>query len=86
MSGKCRTQAGEDGEEQPEFLPMFPWYSGKSAYPLTLRGITDETQVDNVDPWLAHDALVNMTHALWLSHMSANGASVQVVACCRYLC
>jgi len=25
----CRTQQGEGGEEQPEFLPMFPWYSGK---------------------------------------------------------
>ena len=24
-----RTQQGESGEEQPEFLPMFPWYSGK---------------------------------------------------------
>ena len=27
----CRTQQGEEGEEQPEFLPMFPWYSGTSA-------------------------------------------------------
>ncbi|KAL3147784.1 hypothetical protein ABBQ32_002515 [Trebouxia sp. C0010 RCD-2024] len=30
-TGDQRTQAGEDGEEQPEFLPMFPWYSGTSA-------------------------------------------------------
>lgn len=26
----CRTQQGEAGDEQPEFLPMFPWYSGES--------------------------------------------------------
>lgn len=30
-TGECRTQQGESGEEQPEFLPMFPWYSGTSA-------------------------------------------------------
>ncbi|DBB07470.1 TPA: hypothetical protein ACH3X3_008941 [Trebouxia sp. C0006] len=30
-TGDQRTQQGEGGEEQPEFLPMFPWYSGTSA-------------------------------------------------------
>lgn len=49
-SGMCRTQAGEDGEEQPDFLPMFPWYSGKPAYPLTLQRTTEHIQVDNVGP------------------------------------
>ena len=32
LDGGCRTQQGEGGDEQPEFLPMFPWYSGESMH------------------------------------------------------
>ena len=27
----CRVVAGACAEERPDFLPMFPWYSGTSA-------------------------------------------------------
>lgn len=27
----CREEEGASSDEQPDFLPMFPWYSGTSA-------------------------------------------------------
>ena len=31
MHAFCRTLSNGTGQEQPDFLPMFPWYSGTSA-------------------------------------------------------
>ena len=31
MSHDCREDEEHSSDEQPDFLPMFPWYSGTSA-------------------------------------------------------
>lgn len=54
----CRTQQGDNGEEQPEFLPMFPWYSGKfgkflslnfipTRYPCIVPGVSKHLKVQS---------------------------------------